>query len=410
MIGLQYELSIPKYVASKIYHSASKKLPAVFPNLHLRKNLADPKLNGPTWVKLKTLMCGICGSDQNMLRGHESFSMEPYASFPCVMGHENVAKVEEVGTAVSDVKVGDVVVVNPVMGCKVHDRSPECSMCAKGLDALCEKFADTTGLGAGMSLGYHKCTGGGWAEYFQAHKWQIHKVPPGVSVERAVLTDPFSSAMAPVAELAATRGKEKLTVLVYGAGTIGLLCVASIKALKLPWKIILGYRYEFQGTLGKEFGADVIVKTGKKFNEALAKEVGSTVRKVSIGKPVMEGGVDAVFDCVGSPQTIDDSLRFCKTGGNVLLVATSNSLNGVDPAPIWFREIKLTGTCMSRNATDPRDGKQKQIYQMVLESLPTVAAEKLLTHTFSVKDYKRALRKSMDKKGEPVIKVAFKWD
>src|SRR4051812_26159899 len=108
------------------------------------------------------------------------------------------------------------------------------------------------------------------------------------------MTDPFFSALAPLAELATPPGKEKLTVLVYGAGTIGLLCVASIRALKLPWKIILGYRYEFQGKLGKEFGADVVIRTGGKFNEALAKEVGSKVRKVSIGKPVMEGGVDAV--------------------------------------------------------------------------------------------------------------------
>src|SRR5262249_55678950 len=152
--------------------------------------------------------------------------------------------------------------------------------------------------------------------------------------------------------------------------------------------------------LAREFGADVTIRSGSKFLGDLCREVGGQIRKVSIGKPVMEGGVDAVFDCVGSPSTIDDSLRFAKPGGCVMMVATANSLEGVDPAPIWFREVRVTGSCMSRSVIDPRDGQRKQVYAIVRDLLPYVGVEKLLTHTFKIQDYKRALRTSMNKKSD----------
>lgn len=410
MIGLRYELSIPKYVFSKMYHSVSgNKLPSIFPNLHLRKNIPEPKLNGANWVKLKSLMSGICGSDQNMLRGHESFSMEPYASFPCILGHENVSRIVELGSNVTEFEVGDTVIVNPVMGCRVNERDPACPNCTQGLDALCNHFGDSDKLGPGMTLGYHKTTGGGWSEFYQAHKWQLHKVPEGTPLERAVLADPFTSAMEPIAAYANGK-KERQTVLILGAGTIGLLAVAAIRALELPWKVVVGYRYDYQGKMAKDFGADLTIRTGSGFYDEFTHLLGGQIRKVSIGKPVVEGGVDAIFDCVGTPSTLDDSLRLCKTGGTVVMVATATDLKGVDPAPIWFREVKLQGTCMSRSVIDPRDGEKKQVYEIVNDLLKTVELEKLLTHTFPITDFKKALRTSMNKKDGQVVKVAFKFE
>jgi len=92
------------------------------------------------------------------------------------------------------------------------------------------------------------------------------------------------------------------------------------------------------------------------------------------------------------------------------MVATANNLNGVDPAPIWFREVKILGTIMSRSVIDPRDGIKKQVYEIVNSLLPEVRIEKLLTQTFPISKYKEALRTSMNKRNrEPVIKVAFKF-
>ncbi len=406
MKALIYDLSIPKYIFAKAYHLLSKgKLPAIFPNLKFVKNCPKPTLNSENWVLVKSLMSGICGSDQNMLMGNESFSMEPYASFPCVMGHENVSEILEVGPSVKNFKVGDRVIVNPVMGCRVHEREL-CSECEKGLDALCLHFGDDSGLGAGMSLGYHKATGGGWSNIYQAHSSQLYKISKDIPLSRAVLADPLSSVIQPIAEYANGEREEK-TVLIYGAGTIGLLAVAAIRMLDLPWKIILGYRYKFQGELGKELGADHIISTGSNFLNNIVELTDSKIKNVSIGKPVIEGGVDVVFDCVGSASTIDNSLRICKTQGHVVMIATGHNLKGVDATPIWFREVKFLGTCMSRVVIDPRDGSKKNVYDIVCNELPHLEIEKLVTHTFPLDQFKVALRKSMNKKDGPVVKVAF---
>ncbi len=406
MQGLEYRLSIPKYIFSRVYNSLARgKLPVIFPSLKLNKQLVEPKLNSPNWVKLRSLLSGICGSDQNMLKGNESFSMEPYASFPFVMGHENVSEIVEMGSGVQDLKVGDRVIVNPVMGCRVHEREL-CSQCANGFDALCEHFEEQGGLGAGISLGYHKATGGGWSEFYQAHQSQVKKIDTAISLEKAVLADPLSSVIQPIAEYANGK-KEPKTIFIYGAGTIGLLAIVAIRALELPWKVIVGYRYGFQGKMALELGADEIITTGGDFLAKFATLTESKLLKVSLGKPVVQGGVDAVFDCVGSPGTLDDSLRMCKTKGSVILVATGHDLSSVDATPLWFREINLVGTCMSRTVIDPRDGMKKEVYDIVTKLLPSLKIEKLVTQKYKIEDFKQALQMSMNKKQGQVIKVVF---
>ena len=408
MQGLIYDLSIPKYLAAKAFNRfKSKKMSPIFPNLSLKNSLPIPTPRGENWVVIKSLMSGICGSDINMLKGDESFSMEPYASFPCGMGHENVGEIHELGPGVTEFQIGDRVIINPVMGCRVHER-PLCEYCDQGLDALCSHFGDAdTDLGPGMSLGYHRATGGGWSQYYQAHKTQVYKISADVPLERAVLADPLSSALQPIAE-AAKNVEGPQEVFIYGAGTIGLLAIAAIRMLQLPWKVTLGYRYDFQAEKGKELGADKAIQTGGRLYQKVSEITGGTVRKVSLGKPVFEGGFDLIFDCVGSSQTIDDSLRMTKTKGKVCLIATGTSLDKVDPTPLWFREIQLVGTCMSRTLVDPRDGAEKQAYQLIAQELPNLNIESLTGHIYPISDYQKALTKAMQKSTDQVIKVAFK--
>ncbi len=392
---------------AKTYHSlVGKRLPSIFPNLRYSEKLPEPKLNGPRWVILKSLMSGVCGSDQNMLLGNESFSMEPYASFPCVMGHENVAEVAELGPEVKNLKIGDRVVVNPVMGCKVHERTPLCSKCAEDQSALCELFHDNSGIGAGMSLGYHRGTGGGWSEFFQAHESQIYKIDKNIPLERAVLVDPMASALNPIARYAENEPGEK-DVIIYGAGTIGLLAVASIRALKLPWKVRVIYRYKFQADHALRLGADEVIASSKMILETVAAKTDSKLLKTSIGKPVIEGGVDVVFDCVGSPETIDNSLRMCRSRGTVVLVATGSSLSGVDPSPLWAKEVKIIGSSMSDVVFNPLNCKKEPSYHMLIEMLANLDIESLVTQKFPLEQYKQALRKSINKRDGEVVKVVF---
>jgi hypothetical protein len=89
MNALVYEKSIPRYLASALAARLDRRrfFPRVSP-LRLAEVPFDPPAG---WVRLKTLMCGICGSDLGLLKGHESVLLEPYASMPSVLGHEIVA-------------------------------------------------------------------------------------------------------------------------------------------------------------------------------------------------------------------------------------------------------------------------------------------------------------------------------
>ncbi|MGE0631667.1 MAG: zinc-binding dehydrogenase [Pseudobdellovibrionaceae bacterium] len=411
MRALVYSLSVPKYLASKFYFSFLKGTRPFFPNLKFSKAAEKPALPNEQWVELKSLMSGICGSDQNMLRGQEAFSMEPYASFPCILGHENVAEIVKIGSGVLNWKIGDRVVVNPVMSCVVHGRTL-CKFCALGRISLCEGFADSkNGLGPGLSLGYHNKTGGGWGENFVAHQSQLFKIDSAVPLQRAVLTDPFACTLQPVCDFAAGKREEK-TVVVFGMGTMGLLLIASIRALRLPWKIIAIYKHEFQGALAKSFGANEILQSSKSLISDFAQMTQAQVLPVALGLPPIEGGVDAVFDCVSSPRSIDLSLRFAKQHGKVFVVGTGTSLAGVDPTPLWFREISLVGSSMSSIVVDPRDGFTKSTYSVavgLLAELPSlgIRIENLVTHEFKIDDYKKALSVAMGKSQHQAVKVVF---
>ena len=85
---------------------------------------------GPDWVVLRPRLCGICGSDLRLLKGAESFLLEPYASLPAVLGHEVVAEVAEAPPG-SEWRAGDRVVVEPVLPCDVRGLPP-CRYCAAG--------------------------------------------------------------------------------------------------------------------------------------------------------------------------------------------------------------------------------------------------------------------------------------
>ena len=85
---------------------------------------------GPDWVVLRPRLCGICGSDLRLLKGAESFLLEPYASLPAVLGHEVVAEVAEAPPG-SEWRAGDRVVVEPVLPCAVRG-VPPCRYCAAG--------------------------------------------------------------------------------------------------------------------------------------------------------------------------------------------------------------------------------------------------------------------------------------
>ena len=121
--------------------------------------------------------------------------LEPYASFPAVLGHEVVAEVVEAPPG-SDWRPGDRVVVEPVLPCEVRGMPP-CRFCARGQYNLCENFLEGDSA-PGAILGFTQRRGGGMAEFLAAHPSRLVRLPDNLPDEVAVLTDSLASALQPV--------------------------------------------------------------------------------------------------------------------------------------------------------------------------------------------------------------------
>ncbi|MBE0558786.1 MAG: alcohol dehydrogenase catalytic domain-containing protein, partial [Proteobacteria bacterium] len=139
MKALQFSASAAKFVVLK-------PLGALFPSLFYKGPLAtvrladipEPVLPGPDWVKLTTLMCGFCGSDQSLIFLKDSPTASPFTSFPCVLGHELCGEIVEVGTELTDHRVGDRVTLSPGLPCTARGLDPACPSCRSGRPGSCE--------------------------------------------------------------------------------------------------------------------------------------------------------------------------------------------------------------------------------------------------------------------------------
>ncbi len=377
---------------------------AIYSPLCLAKlsNIPEPELVNEEWVKIKSTMSGICGSDIGGLGGQESFYLEPYVSKRFVLGHENIGIIEETGKQAGNLKKGDRVVVIPFLSCMQRGIKEVCEYCRKGDYSLCENVNEGN-LPAGLSIGWNSRTSGGWGEYFVAHHSNVVKLPEEVSDEDAVMIDSFSCALHAVMQ---NPPKENDRILVYGCGTMGLNTILSIKALGFKNEVIAVYSRKFQGEMAIKLGASKIINLREDLFKSIAEMTNAKLYFPRIGKPAMEGGVGIVYDCVASPDTINNSLRFLKAKGRLVMIATAGVLKDVDVAPLWFRELKILGSC-EQGHERYRDSV-KSTYSIAIGMLQDkkISLRQLVTHKFPLKDFKLALKTAIGKK-EPVIKTAL---
>ena len=231
-----------------------------FSALRLRE-IGEPELPGDDWVKVKTLLGGICASDVAAIffrRRYDSF-FTVFSSMPAVLGHENVAEIVQVGSAVNGFEVGDRVNVDAVLSCVPRGIDPPCEECRKGNSCLCRNFAEGK-LPAGNVIGSNRLTGGSWSEYFVAHVSQLYKVPDAVPNEHAVLVDPLSCSLRTV--LKRTPADDE-TVVVIGGGVIGLGVISWIRALGSKATIIAIGKYSFQRERALGLGANYAFRAAK---------------------------------------------------------------------------------------------------------------------------------------------------
>jgi threonine dehydrogenase-like Zn-dependent dehydrogenase len=408
MKAVQFLGTIPRYAFSMAAGVFSRKAYySRLSNLVLRE-VDEPRLMSENWVKVRTVYSGICGSDLNLILLKDSPSSSPYVSFPLTLGHENCGYVVEVGRDVTDIEVGDRVVVDPLLSCAAREIDEPCRFCQAGDFSLCENYRKGI-VSPGLAIGYCRDTGGGWSESFVAHKSQVIRLPDNVSFEEAALIDAFCSALHPVMR---NYPKDDETCLVMGAGVIGLSVVAGLRALGSSANIVVLAKYRHQAQLARDYGADKVVclKEEQDYYQALADVLGGELLKPIIGKRIVQGGADIVFECVGSAPSIDDSLRFARSGGKVVLVGLAAFPKGIDWTPIWMNEINVKGSFWCGGETYL--GEKTSTYKVAVDLLEKkkLSLARLLTHKFRIEDYKEAIEANLSKGRTKLIKSVFSFE
>jgi threonine dehydrogenase-like Zn-dependent dehydrogenase len=339
MQAVQYIKSVPRYLTVRLLGKHWNWLyTSGFSCIRLAE-LDEPEPPTPDWVKVRTRLSGVCGSDLATITAKGSPYFSPFTSRPFVLGHEIVGEIAAVGSQVGEYRVGERVVIEPALSCEVRGVSLKCAQCQRGHFANCENITKGD-ISPGIQTGYCRDTGGGWSPYFLAHKSQLHRVPDEMTDEVAVLIEPFACSLHAV--LKANLGDTD-DALVIGAGTIGLLTIAAIRAIGKSNRVLVIAKYSHQQKLAHELGADVILSPGKDLYVNFCRVVGAERHQPELGKPVLIGGVDVTFDCVASDATIDDALRFTKAQGRVMLVGMPAIPKNIDWTSTWYKELRVCG-------------------------------------------------------------------
>lgn len=398
MQALVYYRSIPRYLLAQGLnrlwprHFFSRVAP-------LKLQQVDSPPPRPGWVILRNRLCGICGSDLNLLKGVESLLLEPYASFPAVLGHEVLAEVVEAPPG-SEWRPGDRAVVEPVLPCEVRGLTP-CPFCAQGRYNLCENFLKGE-LAPGVILGYNRDAGGGMAELMAAHPSRMVRVPEGLPDETAVLADSLASALQPLLD---NFPADEDTVVIYGAGIIGQHLIRALRALESGARLVVVARYPFQEKLAREGGADLVLMDPNRAE--LGAAVGASLIPTTLGGGNLEGGAHLFLDCVGSKRSMQAGLLCLRGRGRYVLVGTAGSLGPVDISSLWFRELRVTGSSMY--AYSQFRGQKVRTYDQAVALLAgdDYPTRGLVSHTFSLTDYREAFRVAFDKRRHQSVKVVF---
>ncbi|MGC8779950.1 MAG: zinc-dependent alcohol dehydrogenase [Anaerolineae bacterium] len=249
---------------------------------------------------------GVCGSDVHGFTGSTGRRIPPM-----VMGHEFSGVISAVGPGVTEHKVGDRVVVQPIITCG------KCLNCLAGLPNIC---LNRRGLGM-MN------TNGSNAEYVAVPQQLLYDLPAGVPWEQGALVEPLSVAMH-AANMSPIRLMD--TVVILGAGTIGLLTLLACR-LKGAGAVIVSDLSAHRLEVARRLGADAAVNPAQE-------DLAAVVRRYA-----GEAGAPVVIEAVGVTATARQSLELVRPGGHVTWIGNAAPTIEIGMQQVVTREITVRG-------------------------------------------------------------------
>ncbi|NQW91234.1 alcohol dehydrogenase catalytic domain-containing protein [Curtobacterium sp. VKM Ac-2861] len=292
---------------------------------------------GPNDVVIAPEAVGICGTDIHLASGDY-----PTGTFPVVPGHEFAGTVTATGAEVTKFAIGDRVSVDPNVNCG------HCEECLAGATNLCENL-DPIGV----------TVNGACAEFVAVPEKVVFKLPEGVDWATGALIEPLACVLHAFGRIKPIEGQR---VLIYGAGSIGLLALAVAKARGAK-SIEIIEPSPVRRDAAIDFGAD------------------------SAGAPGTNSGVqdiDLVIEASGHPAAVSDALTRLAKRGTLLQMGVVSPTATIDlrPYDLFDRELSIVGS--QSLATSYPDAVTEIV---TLDDL----APRTVTHTFGLDDYAAAL-------------------
>jgi (R,R)-butanediol dehydrogenase/meso-butanediol dehydrogenase/diacetyl reductase len=262
----------------------------------------------PGTLTVEITFCGVCGTEVAAYRNGSLHSA-------AVCGHEWTGVVVAVGSGVTGRREGDRVVIGVVPPCG------GCPECVSGIADRCR-----TALAMARGRDPLAPAHGGFARSITVAAGRVLPAHPGLTDEEAAQVEPAAVALH---GLRRSRMRPGDTVVVQGAGPIGLLCAQFARAAGAG-QVVVVEPFESRRRLASELGADVTVAPGAEADEQ--------VRALTRGL-----GADLVVECAGAPALLQAAVDLARPGGTVTLLSYIAQPATVDPAGWMAKEVEVRG-------------------------------------------------------------------
>ncbi len=287
------------------------------------KDRPKPVLKNDTDALIKVTGVGICGTDLHILQVPPAHP----AKLGIILGHEFTGEIVEVGSQIPDFAPGDAVLIDPHPGCGV------CQECKRGNTDICIPLMTSSGEpGHPNTIGIF--SDGAMTSYVIVPRQSLYKVSPGVPSHIRALAEPLACVINAVNKFKVQPGD---TVLVLGAGPIGLLFTTLLKANGAS-KIIVSEIADYRKEAAKDCGATLVVDPKK---EDLAAVVARET----------DGGPNVVVEAVG--PLLPQAIELVRTRGTVLQFGHDETFKPTLPVGAMLKkEVQILGAFIGRYSFD----------------------------------------------------------
>ncbi|PYH91272.1 putative D-xylulose reductase A [Aspergillus ellipticus CBS 707.79] len=320
-----------------------------------------PEIIDPHDVLVNVRFTGICGSDVHYWE-HGSIG-QFVVKEPMVLGHESSGVVCKIGSAVTSLKVGDRVAMEPGVPCR------RCEPCKMGKYNLCEK----------MAFAATPPYDGTLAKYYVLPEDFCYKLPESITLQEAALMEPLGVAVHIVKQAVVNPGQ---SVVVFGAGPVGLLCCTVAKAYGAS-KIIAVDIQKGRLEFAKKYAATAIFEPAKATPSANARQI---IEENDLGS-----GADVVIDASGAEPSVHTGIHVLRTGGTYVQGGMGRSEITFPIMAACTKELNIKGSF--------RYGSGDYKLAVSLVSSGKVNVKELITGIVNFEDAERAFEEVKSGKG-----------